>query len=545
MPPLTWQQVSAPNFSGVTEAQRLAGAALSDGFSSAINAVDKFGVSQKANANGELLARISSFGKPEDLRAALANGSIFEGLDRNAISPETFDRANAQTAALLSDTQTGVQTDGFRLDNQGKVLDNDNQREANSLQSWTNNNTKAVEAARPAAVARANEIRMLQRDGKFAEAAALERESSDEFSAAGFNVTEMENFVNGGVETAEGGIGLRTAQIKEVGDFRTFDEDNAARDAGNAALAKFSNNPQLAAEEIRNSGLSPSVTQKALALVAGYEGNSKPTVTRQDLLAQEQMDAVLNGTAEATAASAAVTDSQQLTQSAMTKKDPLATTEIEALGSLTDQTSYNADNVVQAIQVTDAWKQSTAAEALLDPSLQAGSREDTVSSLLTTFKENDVDIQAPELRQNIKTLEEKYGLSPGQAAWVIKNAVDREVWIWSPIQGQQNLNFTDVEEMLSHVWDKDAKTPEERAKRGRELLTENRNQKTQLEKLASERAAVAEAEAEFINLRNQAGSNPSQAMMAKVTRAQFTWQAMAAKFEKTVENMRGVFGEDK
>ena len=52
MPPLTWQQVSAPSFSGVAESQRLSADMLSNGFGSAIDAVGTLKDSQKSAANG-------------------------------------------------------------------------------------------------------------------------------------------------------------------------------------------------------------------------------------------------------------------------------------------------------------------------------------------------------------------------------------------------------------------------------------------------------------------------------------------------------------
>lgn len=217
MAPLTWREVAAPNFSGVSESQRLAGTFLNNGFQSAIDAIGLFGKDQA---------------------------------DREA---------NA-----LANEQTRTQTAGLALDNANQTLVNDQL-------GWTNDKTRAFEAGRPAAVDLVNQIRTAAALGTpegRAEASRLQAAGSSIFANAGWTPDQVNAQINGNLGTNSAGLGLNRDQ-------QQFIDENIARDRGIAADKRYAEalqaggDPAGAANYIRSRpSRDPRVDELALAALA-------------------------------------------------------------------------------------------------------------------------------------------------------------------------------------------------------------------------------------------------------------------------------------
>lgn len=84
MPPLTWQNVAAPDFRGVTEALALSGRSLDAGFGGAADAIGKFGDARKENALADILNQTKGMTDPGQIRNAVA------GMDTSGLGSGQF-----------------------------------------------------------------------------------------------------------------------------------------------------------------------------------------------------------------------------------------------------------------------------------------------------------------------------------------------------------------------------------------------------------------------------------------------------------------------
>lgn len=210
MAQLTWKNVNAPTFSGVTESQRLAAQLLNSGFGSLQKAITGF---QDAGRDAETHA----------------------------------------------------------ADIERRRLINDAQRMENTQTGWNNNRIRGYEEARPEAVARVNEIRSLSAlgtDEGRARAHALMRESSDVFAANGWTPDDVMGMINGNINTAN--IGLASNQaFQRFGDSQVDRTRRLEAEQLAADVLQNAGSPADAERLIRsNADLDPRVATIALADVA-------------------------------------------------------------------------------------------------------------------------------------------------------------------------------------------------------------------------------------------------------------------------------------
>lgn len=537
MPPLTWQQVSAPSFSGVAESQRLSADMLSKGFGSAIDAVGTLKESQKSAANGEFLSRIASYGTSEDMRAALDSGALFEGLDRSYITAETFDRADAHSKALLGDIQTGVQTDGFRLDNQGKILDNQNQSMENTQLGVTNARTNSQADALPAAVARANEIRLLQQAGQWDEAATLQGTSADLFSAAGVNINGIVDFVDGGVTTAKNGIDLRTNQRGEVGDVRNFDQENAGRIAAENALEAYGGNQELAKKSLlANDEYPVAVVNKAVEMLGGYSGIAPAAVTGTDYLAEQEAAGNFDS---------AKPIAPEMTTSALGNKGDLSVDESAAIVQNELQGSFRADQLLSAYEIEKGAKGQEAvalAFAKMSEEQVNASDAEVVSQLGDKVRGAGFDLSGPELINNIRRVTNKYGMTSGQAAALIESSIEETPWVLDLVFGETNANFDRLDKFLAKVYNVDGKSLSEKIAPAIELEADAKQRSVAVETVTNARSAAAATSADYFSKRKLYESNPTPELKAEVALAQARMQQAAKKLEAVLQEKSKRFG---
>ncbi|RUX60169.1 hypothetical protein [Mesorhizobium sp. M7A.F.Ca.CA.002.12.1.1] len=249
MAPLTWREVSAPNFSGVSESQRLAAALLSQGLGSAINTVSGFQQSQKDADTGKFLAGIAQYTSPDQLDAALKSGTAFAGVDPSRISPEAIQFATRQ---------------------QGTLLNNQNQQMANQQTQFVNDRTRAFEAARPAADAAINDIRAAYALGTpegRAQGDALMKQHNAALAASGMTPQQISALTDTNAATLSGGLALNDALTRSKDANTERDQTQAAKDLLAAVLPQSTNAADAQRRIQSMEGLRPEVMAKTLGLL--------------------------------------------------------------------------------------------------------------------------------------------------------------------------------------------------------------------------------------------------------------------------------------
>ncbi|RWB40472.1 MAG: hypothetical protein EOQ44_25375 [Mesorhizobium sp.] len=113
MAPLTWQQVAAPNFSGVADSQRLAAQLLASSFGGLQSSLSDFQKSRQDAASSTYLAGISRFTDPTSLDAALKSGAV----DATNVSPDAIKFAMGRQQDLLANQQQGLVNDRTQYSN--------------------------------------------------------------------------------------------------------------------------------------------------------------------------------------------------------------------------------------------------------------------------------------------------------------------------------------------------------------------------------------------------------------------------------------------
>jgi hypothetical protein len=110
MPPLTWQQVVAPNFEGAIASQRLAGDAINNAFSGLSTALGKYNDYQQGQAAGALLTNAAQYKDPAALAQARADGSILKGINPDFLTPDAWKALDAHHSSLVNDALTSANT---------------------------------------------------------------------------------------------------------------------------------------------------------------------------------------------------------------------------------------------------------------------------------------------------------------------------------------------------------------------------------------------------------------------------------------------------
>lgn len=111
---LNWDQVQAPNFSGISQAQIAAAKMLDDaiGQGNKLNLAIGQGRSDEQEKN--LLLNLSQYGKGEDALAAMNSGSLLDGINVKALSAEALRNLQKDIGGLYDLENKGIQnTQGY------------------------------------------------------------------------------------------------------------------------------------------------------------------------------------------------------------------------------------------------------------------------------------------------------------------------------------------------------------------------------------------------------------------------------------------------
>jgi len=103
---LTWRDTAAPNFNTSVDATRLAGQSLNNAFSGASDALGKFHEWQQAQAGNALANNEIQYPDAASQAAAVANGSMFNGVDRSNLTPDALKGITNRSTTLLDQATT-------------------------------------------------------------------------------------------------------------------------------------------------------------------------------------------------------------------------------------------------------------------------------------------------------------------------------------------------------------------------------------------------------------------------------------------------------
>lgn len=194
---LTWQNVGSPNFSGSIDALRLMGDMLRGSTNSLDNAIQGFQEGRTRRETGETMQSILSHQDPDQLQAALASGSMFEGRNARYLDPRAFDFAAQQRGRLLGERQTEAQTHLTGVQTQAAQWGLGRRQSEAARQDRDRETQRRL-------VHLDNEAQALVRAGDFAGAQAIYLGNPDLFNEAGVPIRGRLNDLTGDFGTVTG-----------------------------------------------------------------------------------------------------------------------------------------------------------------------------------------------------------------------------------------------------------------------------------------------------------------------------------------------------
>ena len=227
MAQLTWRNVDTPNFSGVTDALRLAGQSLTSGLSAGRDAITDFQKGQTTAESARLIAETAGITDPAALQAKIA------ALDPRHLTPEALTtalgrpQANAQVGLTQATTAGKVVDNKFneavnplkleeaRLMNNGKTIGNAQQGVKLNKDVFDLEVQKKEHAAQPAYIANLAKYHTLKSDPTPAsQAAAATLAATPDFigsaQAAGVKGDALLTVLNKGQEAASSAVKFQT-----------------------------------------------------------------------------------------------------------------------------------------------------------------------------------------------------------------------------------------------------------------------------------------------------------------------------------------------
>jgi len=100
--PITWQNVATPDLRGSMDGLRIAGAAFDRAGTGLTETLARFDTARKEVAAAQLIDNSLNFTTPEELRAAQADGRLFNGVNRGLLTPAAATALDGRATNLLS-----------------------------------------------------------------------------------------------------------------------------------------------------------------------------------------------------------------------------------------------------------------------------------------------------------------------------------------------------------------------------------------------------------------------------------------------------------
>jgi hypothetical protein len=114
MPPLTWRDTVAPDFSTTLGALRQSGNSINQGLGGLGDALGKFNEYSQGQNAAALMANAVKYNNPADLQAAFANGSIMDGVNPGFLTAGALKETQGQVGTLLNNA-ANTETNAFNL----------------------------------------------------------------------------------------------------------------------------------------------------------------------------------------------------------------------------------------------------------------------------------------------------------------------------------------------------------------------------------------------------------------------------------------------
>jgi hypothetical protein len=279
---LTWDQVRSEDFSGANEAARMATNLLSTASQPLISGIDSFQEAIGQSQSGQLMQRVNAQQDPAAAAAALADGSIYAGLDPRYLSAGSQEFAAQQAQRLLTEDATaadivntnartglvGVQTETGRY----------NLDRAQTLAGRVDAQYEARQAVNPLLF----DIAELARADRGDEARALIAANEAQLAAAGLTADGLYASISTNVT---GGQTEEEATIKFDEFLRTTKNAQDTRSIIQAAAGQF--NTQAAAEAAIRDAVAQGKMDADIAdeVIKGLEGLWQPLSPEAQALA--------------------------------------------------------------------------------------------------------------------------------------------------------------------------------------------------------------------------------------------------------------------
>lgn len=290
--PLTWRDVSAPDFSasmqGIGQFSQMLGNAL--------GGADKALTEWDDNKTDEvskkfMLDLFSKYDTPEKFAAAQADGSLMEGMDTSRLNAPAMEFLFGRPNALLD-------TEGKRLDNTGQGLINENQIQETKIRGtefgWKTDDRAAVDAAKPFAFQMLQSVTAPGKDGGEPTPAEINErmgllQKDPNFATVMGNLTpdqQMAMYTNP-VAVLKGTLGIRADRQgirqndlnykKGEWELEAAKADRADQTAGMAAAREAieggGGDPETARSILAKKNLTPGAFAVAMNQVTGTYGN--------------------------------------------------------------------------------------------------------------------------------------------------------------------------------------------------------------------------------------------------------------------------------
>ena len=123
MAQITWRNVDSPDFRGSADGARIAALSLDRAFGALGDSLDKFDATRRTDASNAALNNAMNYSSPEALRAAIASGEVFNGVNRGLVNPAAFAALDARTGTLLNQDVTAQSLDFNRQMNPIRISD--------------------------------------------------------------------------------------------------------------------------------------------------------------------------------------------------------------------------------------------------------------------------------------------------------------------------------------------------------------------------------------------------------------------------------------
>lgn len=102
MAQITWRNVDAPNFSGVSDSIRSFSGLLGNATSGLSDALGNFQTAARQEVGNQVMQNALQYQDPTEYRNALASGALFQGVDPSLISTRTLENLDNRTGNLLN-----------------------------------------------------------------------------------------------------------------------------------------------------------------------------------------------------------------------------------------------------------------------------------------------------------------------------------------------------------------------------------------------------------------------------------------------------------